>query len=110
MFNTYTKGLLSYNEERFVMGELIFKGCYLNLMKDRMVAILPMGHPLSGLPYLPLSHIEKEPFIIPSEGSDYVIRRILDKASIKPNIKFSSEDDYVIIAMVENGLDISILP
>ncbi|BBI35425.1 LysR family transcriptional regulator [Cohnella abietis] len=80
------------------------------LKKDRMLAILPLDHPLSQLPYLPFSQIEKEPFIIPSEGSDYDVRRILNIASIKPNIKFSSDDDYAIIAMVENGLGISILP
>jgi DNA-binding transcriptional LysR family regulator len=80
------------------------------LKEDRMVAILPKDHPLCEQPYFPFSQIEKEPFIIPSVGSDYDVRRILDKASIKPNIKFSTEDDYAIIAMVENGLGISILP
>lgn len=80
------------------------------LKKDRMLAILPMAHPLSQLPFFPLSQIEKEPFIIQRDGSDYDVRRILDQATLKPRIKFSSGDDYAIIAMVENGLGISILP
>ncbi|NOV03998.1 LysR family transcriptional regulator [Paenibacillus planticolens] len=80
------------------------------LKKDRMLAILPMGHPLSHLPFFPLSQIEIESFIIQREGSDYDVRRILDQSSLKPRIKFSSGDDYAIIAMVENGLGISILP
>jgi len=80
------------------------------LKKDRMLAILPLDHPLSELSYLPLSKIENEPFIISSEGSDYDVRRVLDQASIKPNIKFSLGDDYAIIAMVANGLGVSILP
>jgi len=36
------------------------------------------------------------------------VQRVLEKAGIKPNINFSAGDDYAIIAMVENGLDISI--
>ena len=31
-------------------------------------------------------------------------------AGIKPNIRFSTKDDYAIIAMVEKGLGISIMP
>lgn len=80
------------------------------LKRDRMLAILPLHHPLSRLSCLPLSKIVNEPFIIPSKGSDYDVRRVLDKASIKPTIKFSVGDDSAIIAMVENGLGISILP
>ncbi|MFM9282264.1 hypothetical protein [Paenibacillus jiagnxiensis] len=36
------------------------------------------------------------------------MQQVLEKAGIKPNIKFSAGDDYAIIAMVEKGLDISI--
>ncbi|MBW4080811.1 LysR family transcriptional regulator [Paenibacillus sp. S150] len=80
------------------------------LKRDRMLAILSKEHPLSRAPYMPLAQIAYEDFIIPKAGSDYDVRRVLDKAAIKPNIKFSAGDDYAIIAMVENGLGISILP
>ncbi|MFC6651128.1 LysR family transcriptional regulator [Paenibacillus rhizoplanae] len=80
------------------------------LMQDRMLAILPLGHPLSKAPHMPLAQIAYEDFIIPKPGSDYDVQRVLEKAGIKPNIKFSAGDDYAIIAMVEKGLGISILP
>lgn len=80
------------------------------LMQDRMLAILPLSHPLSKAPNMPLSQIAYEDFIIPKPGSDYDVQRVLEKAGIKPNIKFSAGDDYAIIAMVEKGLGISILP
>lgn len=80
------------------------------LKQDRMLAILSKEHPLSKAPYMPLAQIAHEDFIIPKAGSDYDVRRVLEKAAIKPNIKFSAGDDYAIIAMVENGLGISILP
>ncbi|MHA6531965.1 LysR family transcriptional regulator [Paenibacillus sp. BAC0078] len=80
------------------------------LKQDRMLAILSKEHPLSRAPFMPLAQIAYEDFIIPKAGSDYDVRRVLEKAGIKPNIKFSAGDDYAIIAMVENGLGISILP
>ncbi|QUL57772.1 LysR family transcriptional regulator [Paenibacillus tritici] len=80
------------------------------LKQDRMLAILPLDHPLSTAPYMPLAQIAYEDFIIPRPGSDYDVQRVLEKAGIKPNIKFSAGDDYAIIAMVEKGLGISILP
>lgn len=80
------------------------------LKQDRMLAILSRDHPLSGAPYMPLAQIAHEDFIIQKPGSDYDVRRIMVKAGIKPNIKFTAGDDYAIIAMVEKGLGISILP
>ncbi|AIQ58473.1 LysR family transcriptional regulator [Paenibacillus borealis] len=80
------------------------------LKQDRMLAVLSKDHPLSRAPYMPLAQIAYEDFIIPKAGSDYDVRRVLEKAGIKPNIKFSAGDDYAIIAMVEKGLGISILP
>lgn len=80
------------------------------LKQDRMLAIVAKDHPLSGAPYMPLAQIPYEDFIIPKAGSDYDVWRVLGKAGIKPSVKFSAGDDYAIIAMVENGLGISILP
>ncbi|TQR19419.1 LysR family transcriptional regulator [Psychrobacillus vulpis] len=80
------------------------------LHKDQMVVLLPTNHPLSSETRLTLSQIEKEAFIMPRKGGDDDINRILEKASIKPDIKFTAGDDYAIMAMVEKGLGISILP
>ena len=35
---------------------------------------------------------------------------MLDAAGVKPNIRFTTKDDYAIIAMVEQGLGVSIMP
>lgn len=80
------------------------------LKQDRMLTVLSREHPLSGAPFMPLAQIAHEDFIIQKPGSDYDARRVLDKAGIKANIKFTAGDDSAIIAMVENGLGISILP
>ena len=45
-----------------------------------------------------------------SKGSDDDVNRVLEHASFKPKIKYTVGDDYAIMAMVERGLGISILP
>ena len=80
------------------------------LMEDRLLAILPKDHKFASYPKFPLVECEKEAFITLLETSNHDARRALDAAGIKPNIKFSTKDDYAIIAMVEQGLGISIMP
>ncbi|MBX4149054.1 LysR family transcriptional regulator [Paenibacillus lautus] len=80
------------------------------LHQDPMLVLLPMEHPLNSEDSITLSQIENEPFIMPSKGSDYDVNRMLEKARIKPDIKYTLGDDYAIMAMVEKGLGISILP
>ncbi|MDQ0194345.1 LysR family transcriptional regulator [Paenibacillus wynnii] len=80
------------------------------LKKDRILGIVSNDHPLSKQPILSFSQIANEDFIIQKDGSDYDVKRVLGKAGITPNVKFSAGDDYAIIAMVEKGLGISILP
>lgn len=80
------------------------------LMTDRLFAVLPVDHRFADYPKFPLALCADEPFISLLESSDHDARRALDAAGVKPNIKFSTKDDYAIIAMVEQGLGISILP
>ncbi|MCF0136745.1 MAG: LysR family transcriptional regulator [Oscillospiraceae bacterium] len=80
------------------------------LMEDRLFAILPNDHKFASYPKFPLVECETEAFITLLETSNHDARRALDAAGIKPNIKFSTKDDYAIIAMVEQGLGISIMP
>ena len=80
------------------------------LTQDPLVAILPREHRLAALEKIPLKEFETEPFISLLKSSDHDIHRALDRAGIRPNIKFTTKDDYAILAMVEQGLGISIVP
>ena len=80
------------------------------LRQDRLLAILPKDHPKAKLDRFPLSEIGGEAFISLLKNSDHDARRAMEVAGVKPNIKFTMKDDYAIIAMVENGLGISIVP
>ena len=80
------------------------------LMEDRLLAILPRGSRFESYPRFPLVECEREPFISLLESSDHDARRALEAAGVKPNVRFYTKDDYAIIARVEQGLGISIMP
>ena len=80
------------------------------LMEDRLLAIVPEDSRFKSYPKFPLVECETEPFISLLESSDHDARRALDAAGVKPNVRFYTKDDYAIIAMVEQGLGISIMP
>ena len=80
------------------------------LMEDRLLAIVPEDSRFASYPKFPLIECETEPFISLLESSDHDARRALDAAGVKPNVRFYTKDDYAILAMVEQGLGISIMP
>lgn len=80
------------------------------LWEDKLLAILPEHHRLAHLSKFPLSEVESEDFIGLLEDSNHDIRRIFAPVGLTPKMKFTTKDDYAIIAMVAHGLGISILP
>ena len=80
------------------------------LYQDRLLAVLPKGHPMAGLERFPVEQVAKEAFISLLAASDHDARRYLESQGVKPNIRFSTKDDYAILAMVESGLGMSIVP
>lgn len=80
------------------------------LMEDRLLAILPEDSRFASYPKFPLVECETEPFISLLESSDHDARRALEAAGVKPNVRFYTKDDYAILAMVEQGLGMSIMP
>ena len=80
------------------------------LMEDRLLAILPKHSRFASYPKFPLVECEKEPFISLLKSSDHDARRALAAAGVEPNVRFYTKDDYAILAMVEQGLGMSIMP
>ena len=79
------------------------------LCEDRMVVVVPEGHPLAARQSVPFQVCSDYPFIMPAQGQDYDVMRLLQKHSIKLNIRFSTIENYSALAMVESGLGISIM-
>ena len=72
--------------------------------------ILPEGHPLADCERFPLAALAEYPFMLQESGECSDVTEILARHKIRPQVHFSTWDDYVIMSMVESGLGISILP
>jgi len=80
------------------------------LRNDPILAILPKHHELAGKPRFPISALSQYPYIKLEDGINDEMSEIFEENKIKPATQFTVKDDYAIIAMVDNGLGISVLP
>ena len=80
------------------------------LREDPLMAVLPKNHPLCERPVCDVREIAKQPFVSLLETSNHDARRAFDAVGLRPNIKFRTKDDYAVIAMVRQGLGVSIMP
>ena len=80
------------------------------LKKDSLLAVIPDHHPLADYDQFPITAFENQSFMMLEKGGNYEITELLDQYHIKPDIRFTTWDDYAVMSMVENGLGISILP
>ncbi len=78
--------------------------------KDKLYVILPQNHPLADADYFPVKELTNDPFILLEKGAKEEISAIFDRNHLKPDIRFTTVDDYAAMAMVDKGLGISILP
>lgn len=80
------------------------------LYEDALAAVLPKGHFLAARNVCRVEDLAKEPFISLLESSNHDVRRAFGAVRVKPNIRFETKDDYAVIAMVRQGLGVSIMP
>ena len=80
------------------------------LEKDRLLAVVPQNHPLAYYEKFPIQELQNSPFMLLEKGAKAEIAEIFEQHKISPQVNFTTWDDYAIMAMVENGLGISILP
>ena len=83
---------------------------FMHILEDEYVAIFPKNYPLGNMKSFPIKNFNGEKFIIPELSYNNNIFDILKQENVKPLIKFYSQNDYSIIAMVENNLGISFTP
>lgn len=80
------------------------------LEKDPLMAVLPEDHPLAGEERFPASALQDEPFLLLEKDGPSEVTEFLSANALRPNVRFTTWDDYAIMAMVESGLGISVLP
>jgi DNA-binding transcriptional LysR family regulator len=80
------------------------------LYEERLMVVLPKGHPLAAKPILSLAEISGEPFIIPGESSRSHVGEFCARHGCTLPKAYSSPVDYVTISLVKEGLGLSIVP
>lgn len=80
------------------------------IKKDKLAVILPPNHPLRHQKLISYEQIKDESFIMPQWGSDDNIRRLLNEHKLNLQVKYELMEERTILAMVQKGLGISILP
>ncbi len=80
------------------------------LFTDEYKVVLPKGHPLADLDAVPLEMMKDYPFIELMKDGRNETPEVFGGKRPDLDTRFSTWDDYAIMAMVENGLGISILP
>ena len=81
---------------------------WIPLKKDELLVWLPNNHPRATCESFPLKELNSSPFIKTLPNRDTDIERLFKKENIKPNIKFTTVDNYSTYAMVSAGLGISL--
>ena len=80
------------------------------LEQDRLLVVLPEGHPLTAREKIPASALCEEPFMLLEKGAKAEVSEIFERSGLTPKVHFTTWDDYAIMSMIESGLGVSILP
>lgn len=82
----------------------------ISLKQDEYKAVLPADHPLTKKERLDYEDLNDQPFLLLERGGKTEVSELLEKNHAHPNIRFTTWEDYAIMAMVEKGLGIGVLP
>jgi len=81
-----------------------------SLARDELMAVVPTDSLLATAEFVSLTDLAREQFILLERGTDDEITPLFRRAGLSVRSKLSTWDDYAIMAMVEDGLGVSILP
>ena len=93
----------------FISYKFPMKYKWISLVNDPMIAVLPLNHPMANLKAYPLKACQQESFIMPGLGKDIDVVEMLQNHGLTPKISLSTVGNLATIAMVEQGLGMSIM-
>ncbi|MBQ9067672.1 MAG: LysR family transcriptional regulator [Eggerthellaceae bacterium] len=82
----------------------------ITLVRDAYKAVLPSGHAMARRKRFPLAAFAKEPYLALERGGLSEVASLLERNSVELTPTFTVWDDYAVMAMVEAGLGLAILP
>ena len=80
------------------------------LTEDEYKVVLPKGHPLAAHETVSIEALNDQPFLLLEHGGKTEVTALLERYQVHPAIRFTTWEDFAILAMVEKGLGIGILP
>ncbi len=80
------------------------------LHRDEYKVVLPKGHRLTEKDTVSPEELNGLPFLLLEHGGKTDVSDLLEKYRIRPDIRFTTWEDFAIMAMVEKGMGVSILP
>ena len=80
------------------------------LKQDEYKAVLPVGHGLAEKETVDIEDMNGLPFLLLEHGGKTEVSDLLERSHVQPDIRFTTWEDFAIMAMVEKGMGVSILP
>ncbi|MGG4451233.1 LysR family transcriptional regulator [Brevibacillus porteri] len=80
------------------------------LTTDALHAVVPAHHPLAKERSLTLEQLARESFLMPMAGCHLLIGAEFAKAGLTPNVSYEIADNTTILAMVESGVGVTVVP
>ena len=83
---------------------------FIQLMEDEFAAIVPEGHPYARRQRAGFAELMEEDFIFLEPEDNRTVEERLRQEGFRPRVRCRVRDDYTVMALVECGLGVSILP
>lgn len=83
---------------------------FIPLFKDEMLVVLPENHPACSQISIPPEFFENEPTIYPYESIANDFNAVMSSAGVVPKKRMEVKGGETIVAMVKEGLGVSVLP
>ena len=80
------------------------------LKQDEYKVVLPVGHPLAQQEAVDIRALNALPFLLLEHGGKAEVSDLLEQSQVRPDIRFTTWEDFSIMAMVERGMGVGILP
>lgn len=80
------------------------------LKQDEYKVVLPVGHPLAQQEAVYIRALNALPFLLLEHGGKAEVSDLLEQSQVRPDIRFTTWEDFAIMAMVERGMGVGILP
>ena len=88
-----------------------YPGCdFIPLWDDPVLAVMSSTHPLAKHRAIDIHKLIEWPFIVPNEGADETVQMVFKSENIHPDIRFHIQGDLVTLAMIRQGLGVTVMP